>query len=113
LDTTVAILAVLAILLALLLFFSSFPKASAPAPTASSAPSVAARLSPSVVGRRLQEGIDQLLAAGYQSVSYDVAQGSGAGCTIVRQDPPAGTPVARGASASLFYIAGKDCRKGD
>lgn len=110
-DSTVAILAVLAVLLALVLFFSSFPKAIAPAPSASAAPSNAGKVAPNVVGRKLQDGIDALLGAGYVSVSYDVGQGSGAACTVIRQDPAAGTEVGRGQSATLFYLAGKDCRK--
>ncbi|HEV8535760.1 MAG TPA: serine/threonine protein kinase [Candidatus Limnocylindria bacterium] len=113
LDSTVAILAVLAILLALLLFFTSFPRAG-PGPSATVAPSAAGKVAPNVVGMKLQDGLDRLLSAGYAEVAYDVAPGPGGACTIVRQDPPAGTIIARGATTKVFYVPGKACtKKGD
>jgi serine/threonine protein kinase len=114
-DTSVAILAVLAILLALFLFFSSFSKSAAPSanPTAA-APSAAALGTPNVVGKNLADAISALQAAGFANVAWAPGEGQGGACAVVRQDPPAGTALARGATTTLSYIAGKDCtKKGD
>ena len=115
-DSSVAILAVLAILFALFLFFSSFPRGTAaPAGPATAPPSAAGPQAPNVVGTKLGDAIAVMQAAGFARVAWDVGQGSSGGsCTVVRQEPAAGTPVARGATATLFYVAGKDCtKKGD
>jgi len=111
-DSSVAILAVLAILLALFLFFSSFPKAAAP--SQAPAASAAAIGTPNVVGKRLADAIAALQAAGFPVVEWAPAQGQGAQCAVILQDPPAGTALARSAKTTLSYIAGKDCtKKGD
>ena len=111
-DSTVALLAILAILLATVLFFASFPKAlpSVGGPVASASP--AAHTTPNVVGQKLANAVDALLAAGYKGVSWDVAQGSsGTPCSVARQDPAAGTAITANQSATLYYVAGKDCSK--
>jgi len=69
---------------------------------------------PNVVGRKLGDAVGVLQAAGFARVAWDVGQGPGGACAVVRQDPAAGTTIARGATATLFYVAGKDCtKKGD
>jgi PASTA domain-containing protein len=114
LDSSVAILAVLAILFALFLFFSSFPRGVQPSAAPTVAPSAAAPQAPNVVGTKLGEAIGTMQAAGFARVAWDVGQGQGGACAVVRQDPAAGTPIARGATATLYYVAGKDCtKKGD
>jgi serine/threonine protein kinase len=114
LDSVVALLALLAILLATVLFFASFPKGppAAAQPTASAAP---AHTTPNVIGQRLSTAVDALIAAGYKGVRWDVAQGaSGAACSVARQDPAAGTAITANQTATLYYLAGKDCsKKGD
>jgi serine/threonine-protein kinase len=113
-DSSVAILAVLAILFALFLFFSSFPRGSQPTAPGTAAPTAAAAVTPNVVGKKLGDAIGVLQAAGFTRVAWDVGQGSGGPCAVVRQDPAAGTTIARGATATLYYVAGKDCTaKGD
>jgi len=113
-DNSVAILAVLAILFALFLFFSSFPRGAQPTGTATPAPSAAAAETPNVLGKKLDDAIGLLQAAGFARVAWDVGQGSGGACAVVRQDPAAGTAIGRGATATLYYVAGKDCtKKGD
>src|SRR5437899_4064929 len=113
-DSSVAILAVLAILFALFLFFSSFPRGAQPTGTATPAPSAAAAETPNVLGKKLGDAIGLLQAAGFARVAWDVGQGSGGACAVVRQDPAAGTAIGRGATATLYYVAGKDCtKKGD
>jgi len=112
-DTTLALLAITAVLVATLIVFASFQGKTPAGPTASPGRSGAALVTPSVVGRPVQEGIDQLIAAGFGRVSYDVQAGAaGPACGVVRQDPVAGTSFARGAAASLFYVTGKNCVKG-
>ena len=113
-DNSVAILAVLAILLALFLFFSSFPRSAPPGANASATPSAAVAGTPNVVGKKLADAISSLQAAGFPIIEWAPAQGQGGECAVVRQDPPAGTALARGAKTNLSYIAGKDCtKKGD
>jgi hypothetical protein len=66
-----------------------------------------------VVGRSAQDAIDQLLAAGFGRIAYDVDPNArGTACAVTRQDPAAGATFARGANAMIFYIAGRDCVKG-
>jgi serine/threonine-protein kinase len=110
-DNSVAILAVLAILFALFLFFSSFPKSGPAGANPTAAPSAAAAGTPNVVGKRLSDGISTLQAAGFANIAWAPAEGQGGACAVVRQDPPAGTVLARGATTTLTYIAGKDCTK--
>src|SRR5436309_2001649 len=62
LDSSVAILAVLAILLALFLFFSSFQRGALPGANPTAAPSAAAVGTPNVVGKRLSDAISSLQA---------------------------------------------------
>jgi serine/threonine-protein kinase len=110
-DNSVAILAVLAILFALFLFFSSFPKSAPAGANPTAAPSAAAAGTPNVVGKRLSDGISTLQAAGFANIAWAPAEGQGGACAVARQDPPAGTVLARGATTTLTYIAGKDCTK--
>src|SRR5213594_4573048 len=113
-DSSVAILAVLAILFALFLFFSSFPRGAQPTGTATAAPTAAGAPTPDVVGKKLGDAIGTLQAAGFARVAWDVGQGPGGACAVVRQDPAPGTTIARGATATVLYVAGKDCtKKGD
>jgi serine/threonine-protein kinase len=113
-DSSVAILAVLAILFALFLFFSSFPKAAVPGASLTPAASAGVVGTPSVVGKKLADAIAALQAAGFPVIEWAPAQGQGAPCAVIRQDPPAGTTLGRGAKTSLAYIAGRDCtQKGD
>jgi len=104
------------VLLSTVLFFASFPKGlPSVAPAATAANSPAARVAPNVAGTRLADGIAALRGAGYALVAWDVAQGvSGAACSVARQDPPAGTAITPNQTATLYYVAGKDCtKKGD
>ncbi len=113
-DTTVAILAVLAILLALFLFFSSFPRAAGPGPNPTAAPGAPSAGTPNGVGKRLSDAISALQSAGYPVVEWAPGQGPGSQCAVLRQDPPAGTALARAAKTTLSYVPGNDCtKKGD
>src|SRR5207237_1909316 len=88
-DSSVAILAVLAILFALFLFFSSFPRGAQPSGPATAAPSAAGAQTPNVIGKRLGDAVGILQAAGFARVAWDVGQGPGAACAVIRQDPAA------------------------
>jgi len=109
-DSTVAVLAVLAVVLATVLFFASFSRAgrsSPPSPTATPA----GKVSPNVVGTRLADAIEALRGFGYATVAWDVGPGSGVACAVIRQDPPAGAAITPNQTATLYYVAGKDCTK--
>ena len=113
-DSSVAILAVIAILFALFLFFSSFQKAAVPGANPTVAPSATVAGTPNVVGKKLADAIGALQAAGFANVAWAPGQGQGAACAVLRQDPPAGTALARGATTTLTYVAGPNCtNKGD
>ena len=114
-DSSVAILAVLAILFALFLFFTSFQKSVLPGANPTAAPSGAVVAgTPNVVGKKLSDAISSLQAAGFPIIEWAPGEGQGGQCAVVRQDPPAGTTLARNGKTTLSYIAGKDCtKKGD
>ena len=66
------------------------------------------------MGKKLGDAIEILRGAGYATVAWDVGQGSGGPCAVVSQDPPAGTAITAKGTATLYYVAGKDCtKKGD
>jgi serine/threonine-protein kinase len=113
-DSTIALLAVIAVLTGTLIVFASFgSRTPSPTPSASAQRSGAATVTPNVVGRSAQDAIDQLLAAGFGRIAYDVdTTARGTACAVTRQDPAAGASFTRGANATIFYIAGKDCVKG-
>src|SRR5205823_9114363 len=115
LDSTVALLAVIAVLVGTLVVFASFQGRAAPVPAASNPPgrSAAVTGAPNVVGRPLADAIAQLRAAGFGLVRYDVESGAtSAACSVARQEPAAGASFTRGSTASLWYVPGKDCLKG-
>ena len=116
LDSTVALLAMVAVLVALLVFFASFPRVLAPAPTPAASATGPARLAaPNVVGKRLAEAIGDLRGSGFGVVQWGPDTTSrGSACTVTRQDPAAGAQFDRGQNATLAYVPGKDCAgKGD
>jgi hypothetical protein len=113
-DTTVALLAIIAVLVGTLLVFASFQGRAPATPSASPARSgPAALVAPNLVGRPAQDAVDQLLAAGFGRVAYDVETGArGTACTVARQDPVAGAAFTRGANAMIWYVPGANCVKG-
>ena len=113
-DSTVALLAVIAILVGTLVVFASFQSRVPASPSASPARSSAAGLAaPNVVGKDVNDAISQLTAAGFGRVAWDVdATAKGTACAVARQDPAAGASFTRGSQAMVWYIPGKDCVKG-
>ncbi len=116
LDSTLAVLAIVLVLLGVVVLFRNFggtEPPGAPTPTAA-ATAPAAGSTPSVLGQKLGKAKDVLLKAGFGLVEYDVATGaSGKGCEIARQEPAAGSTFRRGQTVKVFYIAGKDCLNDD
>jgi len=116
LDSTVALLAMVAVLVALLVFFASFPRGLSPAPTPAASATGPTRLAaPNVVGKRLAEAIGDLRGSGFGVVQWGPDTTSrGSACTVTRQDPAAAAQFDRGQTATLAYVPGKDCAgKGD
>lgn len=117
-DSTLAILAVILVLLGVIALFLNFPAqsiqtAQTARPT-TTAPVGGALSAPNIVGQRLDRAIKTLREAGFGVVAWDVAQGAaGRPCDVARQDPAGGTQFTRGQRATLFYVAGKDCTKDD
>ena len=98
-DSLLALAAVLALLLGVVLFFAKFP-----------ATTVVSTGVPRATGLKLDEAIRTLQAAGF-SVRWDVSSGQGPACSVVSQDPSAGSQAGRGTYVSILYIFGKDCTK--
>jgi serine/threonine protein kinase len=112
-DTTIALLSIVAVLVGTLIVFASFQERTPISPTASPARTGTASVTPNVVGRPAQDAIDALLAAGFARVAYDVDGGaSGPACVVARQEPSSGAAVTRGANAMIWYVSGRDCVKG-
>jgi len=86
----------LAILIGVVLFFARFPSPASGAGV------------PRVTGLRLDQAITTLRAAGFQ-VRWDVASGQGPTCSVVSQDPSAGSTAGRGTYVMVLYISGADC----
>jgi hypothetical protein len=111
-DTTVALLAIVAVLVATLAIFASFQGRAVDTPLATGAPSApAARITPNVVGKDVDDAGRLLIAAGYRSpVPWQVDPAArGTACSVARQEPAPGTAVQQGATARLFLVGGKDC----
>jgi protein kinase-like protein len=117
LDSALALLLVLAVVVAVALLFLDFPRISLPGgPQPSAAP--AALHTPSVVGKDVNEAARILLAAGFRDpngrpqIPWQIDPSArGAPCSVVRQDPAAGTAYQSGAAA-LLYLAPGDCSAG-
>jgi hypothetical protein len=111
-DTTMALVAIVAVLVATLAIFASFQGRAVDArPTASPSVSAPARVTPNVVGKSVDEAARLLIAAGYRSpVPWQVDPAAqGQACSVARQEPQPGTAVQQGATARLFLVSGKDC----
>ena len=110
-DSLLALGLVLALLLGVVLFFAKFPT-SGTAPGATTAPTgAAAGGAPRVIGSKLEDAIRAIQAAGLNA-SWNVdARAQGSACTVVSQDPQAGTSLQRNAYIALTYVPGKDCTK--
>jgi serine/threonine-protein kinase len=111
-DTTLALLAIVAVLVATLAIFASFQGRAVDArPTIGPSASAATRVTPDVVGKNVDEAARLLIASGYRSpVPWQVDPAAqGQACTVARQEPQPGTAVQSGASARLFLVGGKDC----
>lgn len=116
LDSTVALLLIIAILVGTLVFFASFSRTGSAVPSLSPGASgpPATLVAPNVVGRRLSDATEALLAAGFGRVAWDVEPSArGQPCSVARQQPAAGAPFRRGDQAMVWYVAGKDCTKKD
>jgi serine/threonine protein kinase len=111
-DTTLALLAIVAVLIATLAIFASFQGRTLDAgPTASPSATVAARVAPNVVGKNVNEAAQLLCAAGFRCpVPWQVDPAArGEPCSVARQEPQPGTAIQSGAAARLFLVGGKDC----
>jgi serine/threonine protein kinase len=113
LDTLLALGVVLAILIAVVLFFARFPSVTVGGTTGTATPTnggVGSAI-PRVAGMQLDQAIATLQGAGFQA-SWDVGSGlRGAPCTIGTQNPAAGTTAPRNTTVELRYVSGKDCEK--
>ncbi len=111
-DTTLALLAIVAVLIATLAIFASFQgRALDMRPTTGPAASGATVATPNVVGKDVADAGRLLCAAGFRCpIPWQVDPlARGKACSVARQEPQAGTAVRAGAAAQLFLVSGKDC----
>jgi eukaryotic-like serine/threonine-protein kinase len=113
-DTTVALLAIILVLLGTLAVLAAF-QGGGVTPLGTSAPGRSAPVAatPNVVGKSVADATAALLAVGYGLVAYDVDNTArGTACAVARQQPAADAAVTRGSTAMIWYVPGKDCTKG-
>jgi predicted Ser/Thr protein kinase len=115
-DTTVALLAIIVVLVATLLVFAAFQGRTPAVPGARTGPAATATTAagaPSVIGKTVSEASQQLLAVGFGLVEYDVdTTARGTACTVSRQTPAAGATFGRGSTAKILYVPGSGCLNG-
>ena len=114
LDTLLALGVVLAILVAVVLFFARFPAVTVGGTNGTPAPGAGTQhVTPDVVGKDVNEAATALIAAGFRGpIPWTMdPQAKGKACSVVSQQPAAGTAIQSGSSASLVLVSGKDCTK--
>jgi serine/threonine protein kinase len=114
LDTLLALGVVLAILVAVVLFFARFPPVTVGGTNGTPAPGAGTvHTTPDVVGRDVNEAAATLISAGFRGpIPWTMdPQAKGKACSVVSQQPAAGTTIQSGAAASLVLVSGKDCTK--
>jgi len=115
-DSTVALLVIILILVGTLALYASFARTATPPPGATTGPvsasPAATAAAPNVVGKSLSEATSTMLNAGFGRVAWDVDSSlRGTACSVGRQQPAAGTSFRRGDAAMLWYVAGPNCTK--
>jgi serine/threonine-protein kinase len=112
LDALLALAVVLAILAGVVLFFARFPATLGGGTPAT--PGTTVRTTPNVVGQDVNAAAGALIAAGYRGPIPWVIdpRATGTPCSVISQQPAAGTPVGPGSSASLVLAPG-NCAKSD
>jgi serine/threonine-protein kinase len=116
LDTLLALGVVLAILVAVVLFFARFPAVTIGGTDGTPAPTRPAGVTsgvPQVTGMKLDQAVAALQRAGFQVSWAPATTTQGGACTVVTQDPAAGAQAAQNTFVALRYVsaAGKDCTK--
>jgi serine/threonine protein kinase len=114
-NSTLALIAIVAVLVATLAIFASFQgRAIDGRPTVGPSASAAARVTPNVVGKSVDEAARLLIAAGYRSpVPWQVDPAArGDACSVARQDPAPGTAVQPGATARLYLVSAPSGKPG-
>src|SRR4029077_12747336 len=109
LDTLLALGVVLAILIGVVLFFARFPSPT----TGGGSPPTGA--TPNVIGQDVSVAATALLQAGFRGpIPWTMdPQAKGKPCSVVSQQPPAGTSVQPGSAASLVIVSGNCAKKSD
>jgi hypothetical protein len=109
LDARLALAVVVAILIAVVLFFAWFPALTAGGANGMAAPTGAtARATPNVVGQDVNAAASGLIAAGLRRpIPWTMdPRATGPACAMVSQHPAAGTAVQPGSAASVVIVSG-------
>lgn len=113
-DSTLALLAVIAVLVGTLLVFAAFQGrgVTTPTPSPTARASVLASGTPNVVGKSVRDAANTLIAAGFKGpVPWQIDPAAkGTPCTVVSQQPAAGAAYKQGDAAQLVLAGGADCR---
>ena len=114
-ETLLALGLVLAVLIGVVLFFAKFPTTTVGGPGETATPSAAAHSTPNVVGQDVNAAATTLIAAGFRGpIPWTIdPQARGKACSVLSQQPLAGTPVQPGSAASLVISSGNCAKKSD
>ncbi len=109
-DSLLTLVIVLALLVGVVLLFAKFPTTTLGTAAGTGAPNATGI--PRVTALKLDEALRSLQGAGFNA-RWDAAPATvqGPSCSVVSQDPPAGTNAGRGTYVDLRYVPGKDCVK--
>ncbi|MHB8630427.1 MAG: serine/threonine protein kinase [Candidatus Limnocylindria bacterium] len=107
-DTLLTLGVVLAILLGVVLFFAKFPASPVIGGATATPAGSTIHPTPNVVGQDINAAAGMLIAAGFRGPIPWVIdpQAKGRPCSVVSQQPAAGTPVQPGSAASLVLVSG-------
>ena len=113
LDSTLAVLAIVLVLVGVIVLFRTFGDGAAKPAATATPPAAAAGRTPNVVGMSLKDSDKAAKAAGYRGIFYRVDPAlKGKPCSVGRQEPEAGSAVRPGL-LNVFFVSGKDCLDDD
>ena len=114
-DSLLALVVVLAILIGVVLFFARFPTATVGGGAAATPSGAVTHTTPNVVGQDVTDAGTVLVAAGFRApIPWTIdPQAKGKPCSVVSQQPSAGTSFQPGGAASLVIVSGNCAKKTD
>ncbi|MDP9319804.1 MAG: serine/threonine protein kinase [Chloroflexota bacterium] len=112
-DSLMALGVVLAILIGVVLFFAKFPSATVDGSATATPSGAVTHMTPNVVGQDVTDAGTILVAAGFRApIPWTIdPQAKGKACSVVSQEPAAGTAFPPGGAARLVIASGNCAKK--